>query len=75
VALRDPALFGPVLGHLTTAVVPRGAFALWVGGAADRALVPALQAGFRLDPFPILLCWDRPFGDFSRYLPNSPGLL
>jgi GNAT superfamily N-acetyltransferase len=75
VALRDPALFGPVLGHLTTAVVPRGAFALWVGGAADRALVPALQAGFRLEPFPILLCWDRPFGDFSRYLPNSPGLL
>jgi GNAT superfamily N-acetyltransferase len=75
VAVRDPALFGPVLGHLTSVVVPRGAFALWIGGEADRALVSALQAGFRLEQFPVLLCWDRPFGDFSRYLPNSPGLL
>ncbi len=75
VAVRDEALLGPVLGHLTSAVVPRGAFALWIGGAADRALVPALQAGFRLEPFPILVCWDRPFADFSRYLPISPGLL
>jgi GNAT superfamily N-acetyltransferase len=75
VAVRDEALLGPVLGHLTSAVVPRGVFALWVGGAADRALVPALQAGFRLDPFPVLLCWDRPFADFSRYLPIGPGLL
>jgi hypothetical protein len=75
VAVRDETLLGPVLGHLTAAVVPRGAFALWVGGAADRALVPALQAGFRLDQFPVLLCWDRPFADFSRYLPISPGLL
>lgn len=75
VAVRDPTLFGPVLGHLTSAVVPRGMFALWIGGEADRALVPALQAGFRLEQFPVLLCWDRPFADFSRYLPNSPGLL
>ena len=37
VAVRDEALLGPVLGHLTSAVVPRGAFAIWVGGAADRA--------------------------------------
>ena len=75
VAVRDEALLGPVLGHLTAVVVPRGAFALWVGGAADRAVVPALRAGFRLDQFPVLLCWDRPFADFSRYLPISPGLL
>ena len=60
-------------GHLTTAVQPRGAFALWLPGSADRAVVPALRAGFRLDQFPILLCWDRPFADFSRYLPISPG--
>ena len=59
VAVRDPALLAPVLGHLTAAIVPRGAFAMWVGGPADRALVPALQAGFRLDPFPVLLC-QRP---------------
>lgn len=75
VAVRDQALLAPILGHLTSAVVPRGAFAIWVGGAADRALAPALRAGFRLDQFPVLLCWDRPFGDFSRYLPISPGLL
>jgi hypothetical protein len=75
VAVRDPDLLGPVLGHLTSAVVPRGAFAIWIGGGADRALVPMLQAGFRLEAFPVLLCWDRPFADFSRYLPNSPGLL
>ena len=53
--------------------MPRGAFAIWVGGAADRAIVPALRAGFRLDQFPVLLCWDRPFADFARYLPISPG--
>jgi GNAT superfamily N-acetyltransferase len=75
IAVRDEALLGPVLGHLTSAVQPRGAFAIWVGGAADRAVVPALQAGFRLDQFPVLVCWDRPFADFSRYLPISPGLL
>ena len=75
IAVRDDALLGPVLGHLTSAVVPRGAFAFWVGGAADRAIVPALAAGFRLDRFPVLLCWDRPFADFSRYLPIGTGLL
>jgi GNAT superfamily N-acetyltransferase len=75
IAVRDEALLAPILGHLTSAVVPRGAFAIWIGGSADRALVPALQAGFRLDAFPVLLCWDRPFADFSRYLPISPGLI
>jgi hypothetical protein len=75
IAVQDEALLGPVLGHLTSAVAPRGAFAFWVAGAADRAVVPALQAGFRLDPFPVLLCWDKPFADFSRYLPIGTGLL
>ena len=75
VGATDAALLAPILGYLTTAVVPRGAFAIWIGGAADRALVPLLQAGFRMEAFPVLLCWDRPFADFSRYLPNSPGLL
>lgn len=74
VAVRDPSLLAPVLGHLTGAVTPRGAFALWLPGSADGAVVAALRAGFRLDQFPILLCWDRPFADLSRYLPISPGL-
>jgi GNAT superfamily N-acetyltransferase len=75
VASRDPDLVAPILGHLTTAVTPRGAFALWLPGDADRAVVGALRAGFRLEPFPVLLCWDRPFADLTRYLPTSPGLL
>ena len=74
VAVRDETLLGPVLGHLTSVVIPRGAFALWLPGTADRAVVPALRAGFRLDQFPLLLCWDRPFALTSiRYLPISPG--
>jgi ribosomal protein S18 acetylase RimI-like enzyme len=75
VAVRDESLLGPVLGHLTAVVVPRGAFAMWVAGTADRAIVPSLKAGFRMDQFPVLLCWDRPFATFSHYLPISPGLL
>jgi GNAT superfamily N-acetyltransferase len=75
VAVLDEALLGPVLGHLMAVVVPRGAFAMWAAGTADRAIVPSLQAGFRMDQFPVLLCWDRPFATFSHYLPISPGLL
>lgn len=75
VAAHDEGLVAPILGHLTSAVVPRGAFATWVGGAADRAIVALLGAGFRMESFPILVCWDRPFADFARYLPISPGLL
>lgn len=74
VAVRDPELLAPILGHLSSAVTPRGAFALWLPGTADRAIVPALRAGFRLDQFPVLLCWDEPFADLARYLPISPGL-
>lgn len=75
VAVRDEALLGPVVGHLLHAVEPRDASALWIPGHADRALVPLLRAGLRLEAFPLLLCWSRPFADFHRYLPISPGLL
>jgi GNAT superfamily N-acetyltransferase len=75
ILVRDPGLLGPALGHLTAAVEPRGPFLTWIPGAADRALVPALAAGMRLEPFPILLCWDRQPTDFERYLPISPGML
>ena len=75
VAALDDALVTPVLGHLMSAVRPRGAFAIWLPGDADRAVTASLRAGLRLDQFPVLLCWDRDFADFSRYLPLSPGLL
>jgi GNAT superfamily N-acetyltransferase len=75
IAVADAALLGAVVGHLVTAVRPRGAFGVWVPGAAGEAMVPLVRSGFRFDGFPVLLCWDRPFADFSRYLPISPGLL
>ncbi len=74
-AVRDPALLSPVLGHLLGAVKPRGAQTCWVAGDADRATTDLLRAGFRIEGFPVLLCWTKPFADFSRYLPMSPGLL
>jgi GNAT superfamily N-acetyltransferase len=75
ILVRDPALLDAVLGHVLGAVQPRGAFIAWIPGSADRALVAALKSGLRLEPFPLLLCWDRPPADFTRYLPISPGLL
>jgi hypothetical protein len=75
IGVRDEALLAPALGHVLAAVEPRGASAVWVPGLADRAVVPLLRAGFRLDQFPVLVCWTRPFADFRRYVPISPGLL
>ena len=75
IAVLDEAVLPAVLGHVLTAVEPRGASALWVPGAAGGALMALLGAGLRLEGFPALLCWNRPFADFSRYLPISPGLL
>jgi GNAT superfamily N-acetyltransferase len=75
VAVRDESLVASALGHLMRAARPRGAFGLWVPGAAGPAVTALLEAGLRLEDFPILLCWTRPFGDFSRYLPIGPGLL
>jgi GNAT superfamily N-acetyltransferase len=74
IAVADPSLLGGVLGHLLTTVVPRGAFGIWVPGSGP-AVSPLLRAGFRIDGFPVLVCWDRPFAAFDRYVPISPGLL
>ena len=75
VAVRDEDVLGPVLGHLLTAIEPRGASAVWVPGHADRAVLMLLDAGLRFEGFPVLACWSAPFADFRRYLPISPGLL
>ena len=74
-AVRDPALLGPALGHLLQAVPFRGAQAVWVPGMAGPAVTMLLQAGLRFEDFPILIAWNRPFADFEHYLPISPGLL
>ena len=75
VALLDETLTAPVLGHLMTAIRPRGATTAWVPGANDRAMVALLRAGLRIEGFPALLCWTRPFARFDSYLPASLALL
>ncbi len=52
-----------------------GVFSAWVPGAAGAAVSTLLGAGLRLEDFPVLLCWDRPFADFARYLPITLALL
>ena len=74
-AVLDPQLLSAVIGHLTGAVRPNGAFAIWLAGAAGPAMAAAIRAGFRIDGFPVLVCWNEPFADFARYMPISPGLL
>jgi GNAT superfamily N-acetyltransferase len=75
VAVRDADHLDPLIGHLVATVAPRGAFGIWLPGAAATATTSLLRAGFRLDGFPVLLCWDKPVTDFARYVPTSPGLL
>ena len=75
VAVRDPGLLAPAVAHLVTTIEPRGAVGVWLPGSAGEATVALLRAGFRIEGFPCLVCWDRPFADFSRYVPISPGLL
>jgi hypothetical protein len=68
-------LLFPVLAHLLTAVPPRGASSVWLGGQASESIAAAIRAGMRLEGFPILACWSEPFADFTRYVPTSPGLI
>lgn len=75
IAVRDAALLGPVVGHILTAFVPAGASAIWLPGDADGAMSVLLDAGLRYDSNPLLFGWSRPFADFSRCIPISPGLL
>ncbi len=74
-AVEDAALLPGVLGHLLHAVAPAGAFSAWVPGAAGGAVTALLEAGLRFEDFPALLCWDRPFADFSRYVPITLAVL
>jgi GNAT superfamily N-acetyltransferase len=74
IAVRDAGLLDAVVGHLMATVPARGASAVWANGGAERLVATLLAAGLRIDGFPLLLCWDRPFADLARYLPLSPGL-
>ena len=75
VAVLDETLMAPILGHLMHAIRPRGATTVWVPGANDRAMVALLRAGLRIEGFPALMCWTRPFGRFESYVPASLALL
>lgn len=75
VAVMDATLVAPILGHLLRTIPARGAFAVWTPGHAGDAVRMLLEAGLRLEPFPILLCWTDARADWTRYLPISPGLL
>jgi peptide chain release factor 2 len=75
VAVHDAGLLAPVTAALLGLVEPRGALAVWGPGAAGETFASLVRSGFQIDGFPLLLCWSRPFADFTRYLPQSPGLL
>ena len=75
IAVEDAGLMGPVLGHLLGSVRPAGAFSAWVPGSAGAAVAALLAAGLRLEDFPALICWDRPFADFERYVPITLAVL
>jgi GNAT superfamily N-acetyltransferase len=74
-ALLDETLTAPVIGHLMRTIETRGAASVWVPGANDRAMVALLRAGLRLEGFPAVFCWTRPFAAFERYLPAGLALL
>lgn len=75
IAVNDRTLLTPVLGDLLAGVVPRGASAVWLPGAADDVIGTAVEAGLRIEGFPVLAGWSQPFADFTRYVPISPGLI
>ena len=75
IAVDDSVLLGPVTGHLLGSVRPAGAFSAWIPGSASGAITALLEAGLRLEDFPALVCWDRPFADFERYVPITLAVL
>ena len=75
IAVEDAGLMGPVIGHLLGSIRPAGAFSAWVPGSAGAAVAALLAAGLRLEDFPALVCWDRPFADFERYVPITLAVL
>ncbi len=75
VAVLDATLMPAAFGHLVRAVRPAGAFSAWMPGAAGEAMQVLLRAGMRIEDFPALLCWDRPFADFGRYVPITLAVL
>lgn len=74
VCAHEPAQLAAILGHLTSAVRPNGAWQVVIPGPAEAALLPLLEAGMRIDDAPALYCstWEGP--RFDRYLPINYAL-
>ena len=75
VAVRPTLPLASVVADLLTTVAPRGASAIWVTGQAGPTIEMLVRAGLRIEGFPVLIGWNRPFAAFDRYIPTSPGLL
>jgi hypothetical protein len=75
IAVLSAELLPAIVGHVLQAVVPRGASSLRVTGASAGLFSALLRAGFRIEEFPTLICWTRPFADFARYVPSSLALI
>jgi GNAT superfamily N-acetyltransferase len=75
VAALEEHLLAPIVGHLLTSLEPRGASSVWIPGAAGETFRTLLRAGLRIEGFPALLCWSRPFASFERYVPLSLALV
>jgi hypothetical protein len=74
-AALDPALHPGLLGVAVRETPMLGAVAMWVPGAADRAMRALLEAGLRLEGFPGLVCWSHAEHPFERYVPVSLALV
>jgi hypothetical protein len=75
VAALDPDLQPALCGVAIRDTPTFGTVAMWVPGAADRALRALLDAGLRLEGFPGLVCWSRADHPFERYIPISLALV
>lgn len=71
VAVEDPTLLPGVLADLARREQPPGRWSVLVPGPAERALVPLLKAGMRLEASPGLYCANGPSISLERYLPGS----
>ncbi len=75
VAALDGASMPAIVGDLLRRVPANGAQSLRVPGDAAPVVTMLLRAGFRLEPFPILVAFSEPYADLARYIPISAALL
>ncbi len=70
VGALDPALVPVIVGVLALGAPPAlDDLSIIVPGAAGPTFRACLDGGLRIADPPTILAWDRPFADFSRYLP------